>query len=264
MLLLDIDADFMLSEDGCNANAHCDSKDRIRLRVSGKRLAEAIKPFIGPNTRFVPVVDHQESLYVWDVMGVRNAKCIHIDAHHDCWASYSYPIRGVRTRDIGCGNYLIQAMCDKVVDHTTYVPALFRSVEYEKEDVSYELSGIVSPRRLEVQSWCKFTKQAKKTKEKASIVTIAVSPEWFPKQFAHAYRELCQHLNIKKKLVDVTLCRANKKWAHIKRTGIVGGFSVESLDFTFPYNSRRVLRGQRLTQLAGRVRRNSQVRGKHA
>ncbi len=261
MLVLDIDADVMLSDNACEPEAHT-GKDDTHIQISGRRIAEVVAPLIGPRTRLIPIVDHHESLYVWDVMRVRNAECIHIDAHHDCWGQFFGMSRGQRgDRAIGCGNYLVQALLDKVIKKVTYIPALWRHSSNEAEDVKYEVEDLVSPNRVVVQPWRQFIHAAKARRDKASIVTIAVSPEWFPKRFTFAFRELCEHLNIREGLVDETLTRANKKWTYIRRKGIVSGQSIDDHDFTFPYNSRRYLRGKRLVELAGNVRRSSQVRG---
>jgi len=261
MLVLDIDADFMLSTNACDLEAH-DGKDDTHIQISAKRIAEVVGSLIGPRTRLIPVVDHHESLYVWDVMRVKDAECIHIDAHHDCWGQYFSMSRGCRgDRTIGCGNYLVQALLDGVVRHVTYVPALWRHTEEEREDVSYEVSDLVSPKRVVVEPWRRFIHEIGARQEKASIVTIAVSPEWFPKRFAFAFKDLCKRLKIKQELVDQILARANKKWKYIKERGLVPGNSIDEHDFTFPYDSRRSLRGKRLIELVGNIRKRSQVRG---
>ncbi len=237
-LLLDIDCDFLLNRDvndGCWGN-----KPRTYARMTGKTLAKRLKRFMKPETKVFFVVDHQESLFYWDLLKIKNADCIHIDAHHDCWSD-CVEEKNDRLK-VHCGSYLAQAITDGVVKKLTYVPALFRYTLEESMELLGEFEWIsIDHRNIRTLNWKKFlTEMASNRHLKADVITICVSPEWFPRKFWTHALQLCKAFEVQKEQIKEVWKRANIKWAEEKKNKWhPPGEPIRNLDFIFPYIDRR-------------------------
>jgi hypothetical protein len=244
-VLLDIDADFMVG----NADGH----DLGEIQITGREYGKQLKYFRRKNTEVHLMIDHHESLYYWDQAGVRNAMCIHIDAHHDMWevpdvhepiveehlVDFQDPRRGLRTYDqVDCGNYLHQAMIDGIVGQTIYVPAPFRKVTHERADIAYELRSSYRQnliKKVRVKSWEAF-KRSRERFPKADIITIAISPEWTPRRFWPEIADLCRELGVSDSILRTKKKKAIRKWKSDSCPGRIN----QQFDYKFPYQARIV------------------------
>jgi hypothetical protein len=227
-VLLDIDADFMLDDD-YNFASWSNERSKSKIVVSGKELGLTLKRFIKKDTDIILEIDHHESLYWWDCYCIDNAQCIHIDAHHDMWGRDC--CGGIYEGERGyvdCGNYLQQALVDNIVKKVVYVPSGFRSLSYEKADIKENLSFSRHNKRIEVSSWKKFQREIKKY-SKADIITICVSPEWFPRQHWKHIQDLAEIMGAKPSAIKKIKTKADKKWNSMEKSS--------DRSFAFPYEN---------------------------
>ena len=225
-VLLDIDADFIAG------NPDGESDDEIN--ISGKELGKGLRWFRKRNTRIHLMVDHHESLHHWDQEGVENALCIHVDAHHDLWRVWNKNKRGavrkgLRTKAIHCGNYLQQAMIDGVISKVMFVPPQRSYLCGERDDIRMRLNKNISPSKVRVVSWQAFQRM-KTTLPKADIITIAISPEWTPKNLWPHVIDLCKELSVDPRVINAKKVEACTKW----RAGIDAEACGSKFDFKFP------------------------------
>jgi hypothetical protein len=226
-VLLDIDADFMLDND-YNYSSWSNERRKSKIVVSGKELGNTLKRFIKKDTDIILEIDHHESLYWWDGYSINDALCIHIDAHHDMWGQdwCGGGIYEGQRGNVDCGNYLQQALVDDIVKQVVYVPSGFRKTSYEEKDIKENLSYSSHKRRIEVCSWKNFQKDIKKY-PKADLITICVSPEWFPRQHWKHLQDLAEVLEANPTDIKKIKVRAIKKWRAMKYRN--------DKSFVFPY-----------------------------
>ncbi len=233
-VLLDIDLDFILNADANNGNSILHEnkfQETIKTKISGKTMAKRLKPWLAPHTKVFLCLDHQEALYYWDALKVRGATCFHVDAHHDCWSDEVIDVKD-RT-SVHCGSYLAQAMVDGVVRHMTYVPAFFRYLWEEKDDLRYQLKKVkIRKQRWEVRHWKKFIQE----RQKADIVTICLSAEWFPKRFFPHFVSVCKTFGVRKKHIDKIYRQACEKWRDCVQGFRSPGEPINKTHFRFPYD----------------------------
>ena len=242
-ILLDVDCDFMLDgdygwEDG---NTHYEAHLRPRgvieldpqISVPGRELGRELKYFKRRNnaTQVYLIIDHHEALYWWDTLVVERALCIHIDAHHDLWRN-DIPMKSkahnpVNRTYIDCGNYLQQAVREKMIRRALYVPSPFRHVWKERKEIQKKLPKKLH-KRVALLSWEAFLRRKEKYPQ-ADIITIAVSPEWFPRKYWGEIIDLCDQLGIPPKIIDRIGVEADQKWDELELHG-------ETSSFVFPYD----------------------------
>lgn len=225
-VLLDVDADFIVGNP--------DGELGDRINISGKEFGKSLRWFRKRNTRIHLIVDHHESLHHWDQEGVENALCIHVDAHHDLWRVRNKKKRGtarkgLRTKAIDCGNYLQQAMIDGIIRKVMFVPPQYSYLCSERDDIRRSLKKKISLSKVCVISWQAFQRM-KTTLPKADIITIAISPEWTPKNLWPHVRDLCKELSVDPRVINAKKIEASIKW----RAGIDTEANGSKFDFKFP------------------------------
>jgi hypothetical protein len=226
-VLLDLDVDFMLSD----TYSWCDPS-RLKLDVTGHQYGKVVKQLLKPKTKVHLVIDHHEALYHWDQAQVKGALCIHVDAHHDMWNNPGVNKPKTRNRiALDCGCYLQQAMIDHVVDRTIYVPSLFRGVNEQRQDI--ENNYYRGCERVSVHSWNKFKTNINKM-PKADIVTVAISPDFFPKRYWGQVENLCKQLGVKPWTIKTMKSKAYSCWRQIDRNGAHN-------EYGFPYKGTAVM-----------------------
>lgn len=238
-VLLDVDADFMVG--------NSEGYEVDEPQITGREYGRILRHFKKRATEVHVMIDHHEALYHWDQAGVMDATCIHIDAHHDMWEVPEVvepivsrtlvnfqddPRRGLRNQDqVDCGNYLHQAMIDGIVEKVIYVPAPFRDLGYERNDISDEIGDRTD--QVEIRPWEAFKHNRRKL-PKADIITIAISPEWTPRSLWPEIRDLCTELDVPAKVLRSRKRKAVRKWnsdSSPRQTDL-------ALDFKFPYEAR--------------------------
>lgn len=239
-VLLDLDLDFMVDGDygwGETVRNHRECFDKKRLwpsiRIPGKKLGKELRYFRKGRgqTKTYVMVDHHESLFWWDTHIVERGYCIHIDGHHDLWRN-SIPkgrkiFSSTNRKHIDCGNYLRQALSEKIVSKVLYVPSPYRSVNAERKQIN-NLLHWRHRRRVAVRSWETFLRR-KEELPQADIITIAISPEWFPRQFWVEAVDLFEELRVPAKVIDRRFIEAERKWDQLEETNSCGSFK-------FPYD----------------------------
>ena len=83
-------------------------------------------------------------------------------------------------------------------------------------------------RRVAVRSWETFLRR-KEELPQADIITIAISPEWFPRQFWVEAVDLLEELRVPTKIIDRRFTEAEKKWDELEETN-------DCKCFKFPYD----------------------------
>jgi len=229
--LLDVDADFMLDDDYNSSWCFDDVRRDSKIVISGKKLGNTLKCFKKSDTEIIFETDHHESLFWWDCYGVRDAFCIHIDAHHDMWYNCGVS-KGLRST-IDCGNFLQQALADNIVKKVLFVPSMFRGIKEQREDIRCNLNRGLR-RRFRIRSWDSFSKRVHKY-PKADIITICISPEWFPRQHWHHIYDLAKILGVSEAEIFAQKRKAKQQWQVIEhhKPGLVVGNKIEC--FKFPY-----------------------------
>jgi len=227
--LLDVDADFMLNRDYNWSWSGPHARSKSKIVISGKTLGRVLKPFLKEDTEIILETDHHESLYWWDCYDVHDALCIHIDAHHDMWSNDGVA-PGIRDR-VDCGNYLQQALCDKIVRKVVFVPSPFKDARFERADILDNLGRRVKPDRLHVSRWKVFKKHVFDY-PRADIITISISPEWFPSKHWYQVEDLAKILGVKNNALQQAEDKAFQKWQGMN-TGRPTHWGDN--DFQFPY-----------------------------
>lgn len=226
-ILVDADVDFILDdhydwiqEPGCHRDA--------QLTMSGWKYGHMLRQFMKPTTKVRLVVDHHESLYHWDIEEIENALCIHIDAHHDLWKNNIDRSKGPKSNRefIDCGSYLQQALYDGIVGKVLYIPSVWRWITEEREDIDRQLPGRLR-HKVAVRSLDHFLKQLPLI-PKADVITVAISPNYTPRQFEPEIVDLCRALRINSRVITQKLRKANKDWNQLYATNWCDGFQ-------FPY-----------------------------
>jgi len=232
LTLLDIDADFMLNKDYNWSHYKENVRSRSKISISGEYLGKVLRPFLKKGVDVIIEVDHQESLYWWDCYDVHDALCIHVDAHHDMWSNGGI---GPSIRDrVDCGNYLQQALYDRIVEKVVFIPSPFRSIHHQRADMLDNLKPKILPSRIQVQAWKTFKKCVREYPQ-ADIITISISPEWFPSQHWHHVEDLAKILGMKKDIIQRAKKEAFQKWNAMK----TGRWRWGYRDFVFPYRGIR-------------------------
>ena len=233
-ILLDIDTDFMWKKDW----QYLEWDELPGISITGKTLGRHLKRFKGKDTKVFIVIDHHQALYWWDKFGIKNAYCIHIDAHHDMWATGTAQSRriGNRTRKITCGNYLQQALIDNIVQQVLYVPPDYKTCADELKDLRSHSAIGYRPTmlsRIRLQRWKTFVKQKP---SKADIITIAISPEWSPRKYWKEIQDLCSTFGVSIHTMRHKYWKANTKWEILRTKGYVRYKD----DYAFPYSMRKL------------------------
>lgn len=226
MFVVDADMDFILDDNyGADLDryAHWDAD----IEISGSKYGQTLAKLIGPKTKVHLIVDHHESLYWWDRYRISNAYCLHIDAHHDMWAP---PGDWYDRTEINCGNYLNVALGERIVDNVMYVPSPWRGVYSEWRDIKDNIKPELHS-NVKVRSWKYLTGQVNHL-PKADVLTLAISPEWFPEDFIQQIKDTCQQLKIPNRTVNARLKQAAKLWSRV-----YSGKCTGPLSFQFPYAS---------------------------
>lgn len=85
--------------------------------------------------------DHRQALFFWQELGIREATCIHVDAHLDTAEFDIPPLSTAPFAEIHCGNYLLHALKQGVVSQVVWVipPHLCQG----KLDVNWALTELV-------------------------------------------------------------------------------------------------------------------------
>ncbi len=65
--------------------------------------------------------DHREAYFFWKKLGVLAASCVHVDAHLDTCEFQLPGYTGIHRPEINCGNYLLQAMAEGIVQTLVWV-----------------------------------------------------------------------------------------------------------------------------------------------
>ena len=173
-MLIDIDADFMLDR-----RLEC-AEDRQRhanLWISPPDLVASLR-----SAGLVRVdcarllVQHCEAYDYWRQSGIRNATCIHLDAHSDLYGSHLSPGKLISTGyQPVAGNYLRFALSIGLVADVTIVPpdwlSLSDFVKDELRPYGYENQPNVHLchlRNLKIPSASQI------------LVTVATSPQYTP------------------------------------------------------------------------------------
>jgi tetratricopeptide (TPR) repeat protein len=65
--------------------------------------------------------DHREAYFFWRKLGVLEASCVHVDAHLDTCEFQLPGTTGIHRPEINCGNYLLQAMAEGIVQTLVWV-----------------------------------------------------------------------------------------------------------------------------------------------
>jgi len=65
--------------------------------------------------------DHREALFFWQQLQIREACCVHVDAHLDTSEFDIPPLSTAPQADINCGNYLLHALRQGVVSRIIWV-----------------------------------------------------------------------------------------------------------------------------------------------
>jgi len=222
-VLLDLDVDFMLNNTCCEM----DYQD-LEIEISGTQYGKVVKRLLKPSTKIHLIVDHHEALFHWDQAKVRGALCIHIDAHHDMWDNPGICASEHDNRaELDCGCYLQQAMIDGVVNKTIYVPSPFRSISDERDDIECNFDYERGYRRVSIYSWNRFQSNIDQM-PKADIVTIAMSPDFFPKRCWGEVEKLLEQLRIQPWTIKAIKSKAYSCWRRIDKEGAHDSFE-------FPY-----------------------------
>jgi hypothetical protein len=228
-LLLDLDLDFLWDRD-CYLNCN-----EVGLAYSPEEVGKNLLKLKKSQTTVHLIVDHQESLYIWDKLNVREACCVHIDGHHDMWRfnwrEKTIP-RGLRGSNVGCGSYLSQAITDGVVKEVIYVAPKYKYVCNEESDIRDELGSL---RNITVMKWNNFLKTMHLL-PKADVITIAVSPEWSPHYFWPEMKTVCEILGVSKYSMNRRRKQANAKWKMANAKSLTKRCKIKQLDFQFPYS----------------------------
>lgn len=224
-VLVDADMDFILddhydwaTEPGCHHNAQLD--------MSGWEYGAMLRRFLKPSTIVRVIVDHHESLYCWDKEEVRNALCIHIDAHHDMWKNDIRRDSKSNRRFVDCGSYLHQALCDGIVGRVVYVPSMWRWVKDEREDLDTELPSELR-NKVGVRSYDYLLKK-QRLMPKADILTLAISPGYMPQNYKSEIASAFRALGIIPQAIRGMLSMADRDWRQLYYTNWCRGFQ-------FPY-----------------------------
>lgn len=238
-VLLDLDVDFMLDGDYGweEGHTHYKKKDGTLLDpqiiIPGKEFGREVRYFKRRNnaTKIFLIIDHHEALYYWDTYVVERALCIHIDGHHDLWRN-DIPMKSKAHNPenrtyIDCGNYLQQAVREKMLKRVLYVPSPFRYIWNERREIQKKLPKKYH-KHVGLLSWEAFLRRKEKY-PKADIITIAVSPEWFPRKYWDEAIDLCDQLGVPSKIIDRIGSEAEQKWNDLETSG-------ETKSFVFPYD----------------------------
>ena len=65
--------------------------------------------------------DHREAYLFWKELGVRQAVCVHVDAHLDTCGFKVPGYTGLRQPEVNCGNFLLPAMDEELVSELVWV-----------------------------------------------------------------------------------------------------------------------------------------------
>jgi len=65
--------------------------------------------------------DHRDALFFWQELGIREACCVHVDAHLDTSEFDIPPLSSAPQAEINCGNYLLHALRQGVVQRIVWV-----------------------------------------------------------------------------------------------------------------------------------------------
>lgn len=65
--------------------------------------------------------DHREAYFFWKELGVREAVCVHVDAHLDTCGFKVPGYTGLRQPEVNCGNFLLPAMEEGLVSELVWV-----------------------------------------------------------------------------------------------------------------------------------------------
>lgn len=226
-LLVDLDLDFLWDAD-CSYGSQ-----GVRVAYPAEIIGNRLTALMKRSTRVHLVTDHHESLYVWDKLKIKKACCVHIDAHHDMWSTWTMHDNSnmrYQRQHIGCGNYLAQAVIDRIVSEIIYVAPKYKDVCSEEISIKSEFGTL---KNITVMKWAQFSRTLHRL-SKIDVLTIAISPEWSPKCFWPHMSKVCEILGVSKKSLEHRKEQAEDKW----KVGRIGyGMSIESLDFRFPYKS---------------------------
>lgn len=236
-VLLDVDADFMLDDDyydctprpegervgrdkqGRKVIIDANGIEGPRLLITGQQMGKVLRRFIWSGTKVYLIVDHHEALYWWDQHDVHNAVCIHIDAHHDMWNREEWQgcrlqKKGRRDSIIDCGNYLHQAAVDGIVGKILYVPVSWKTHATERADIHRQFGQEKRRVGIRCRSWQGLVSLEPELPH-ADVITVAISPEWFPYKFMSEVEDLAKELGVPGKQVQEALIEANKRYVGV-------------------------------------------------
>lgn len=202
-LLLDIDLDFFFEPRQSNVwHPWRDMRSWTTVPALTKALRRAGVTWAG-----VPASasnDHADTYWFWrlPVRGqtkIRNAVCLHIDAHADWYNLYQ--------DGVNCGNYLRQAMRENIVGRVYWVlPPYLDPAQHAKKLMKGDvpdlktlrvedgyLTGKVEGKPVHLVAGLDNLPQLNR---RVDMVTIASSPGWSPKQGEELLGELCTSFSV--------------------------------------------------------------------
>ncbi|CAN0136622.1 unnamed protein product, partial [Phaeothamnion confervicola] len=64
--------------------------------------------------------DHRDAYFLWKELAIRDAVCLHVDAHLDI-SNFKVPEYDLDCPEVNCANFLLHACREKIVAHTIWV-----------------------------------------------------------------------------------------------------------------------------------------------
>ena len=218
--MLNLDCDFFYDTD---VDTSLSSK-KTRV-VSTSDFLSSIQIDVG--TTPVLCLDHHEALAAWDRDRVREALCVHFDAHHDLHTdfnrSWETPF-GVRGRHVGAGDYLFHALRERIVETVLWVTPNW----IEAGRVSSELRRLLGAALSQRVSVVRF-RDFRWHSPPASHVVVALSPEWTPRVDLDAAADLASRIGSTPDAVERWKDAARQRYA-----ALAGDASPLALRFRFP------------------------------
>lgn len=162
-----------------------------------KRLSTTVESLLGKlpdagERRTLLGLDHHELLSAWDRLGVRGARCVHLDAHHDLFPDFNraweLPL-GIRGAHVGVGDYLFHALREGIVGHLVWVCPPWLDAVVAARQVESHLGRHLA-RCIEVLSYDRWAWSW----ESPTHTFLCLSPEWSHRGDLPVFAQLARSL----------------------------------------------------------------------